>query len=171
MSTKQSADDFGPLLPSPGRHILSYPPIKQLASVVWPVFCITVLLPVSFLRYSLPTLRPDPNWTWIRSALIPWIKQLRKFGSRTLVKGSSTNHLVLRSPEEAVSDSANSSGPTRGVWIEPATPDLVTGQLHLWLQASGEGVSRVPGYWYGPDRWASIAPQSPEEVVLLAFHG
>lgn len=59
-----------------------------------------------------------------------------------------------------------------GVWI-PAAPHLIQGQIEEWASLSHVSPIDIPGYWY--HRPGSIvpinAPASPDEKVVLNFHG
>ncbi|KAK4047222.1 hypothetical protein OIV83_005524 [Microbotryomycetes sp. JL201] len=86
---------------------------------------------------------------------------------------TSTAHLTLRSPTEAAEARYQSSSKehmTRGVWIEPAQDSLIKGELARWCDLSGEKRIKVPGYWYGKDRWSKEQARSGE-TVFLALHG
>ncbi|KAM0791660.1 hypothetical protein ACM66B_006096 [Microbotryomycetes sp. NB124-2] len=83
----------------------------------------------------------------------------------------SVAHLSLKGPtKETATAQTMENSLTRAVWIEPVSSAEVQGVLEEWTRLSGEKRVKVPGYWYGTDRWLSEKARQGE-VVLLAFHG
>lgn len=59
-----------------------------------------------------------------------------------------------------------------GIWVDPV-PDLVTGKLETWMNATSVIPVRIPGYWThkkGYDIKVGAAP-TPGEKVLYHLHG
>ncbi|KAK0539658.1 hypothetical protein OC835_001057 [Tilletia horrida] len=59
----------------------------------------------------------------------------------------------------------------KGVWIAPARPQLLTGQIGEWLKQGGIKTVPLPGYWVGKDKDLDDVTARPGERIILNFHG
>ncbi|KAK4047044.1 hypothetical protein OIO90_006327 [Microbotryomycetes sp. JL221] len=162
------------LCPEPARSIVSHTPLRQLIKIVWPAWCIAVLLPLYAVRYSLPGSRPVRTWPWFRTVLLQWVKAFRGGLHRVSDSNVSEQHLTLKGlrlgDAETTAKTKHSGTTTRAVWMDAVNVHDIKGELKRWLDATQDKLIKVPGYWYGLGHSGDVQAKS-DELVLLVFHG
>ena len=136
---------------------------QPLKSIYWAASIIIILfarLPFWLLTYLLPALRPRPSWGLGRSIAIRALEVYVDILYATSL-GQNT------APSEA---RATRSGL---VWIEPAPPELIVGEVRDIASTNGVHSVRVAGFWYGPRGAGGQKGQkaSPGERIIYHLHG
>ncbi|KAI8980045.1 hypothetical protein BD414DRAFT_509007 [Trametes punicea] len=134
-------------------------PLKAIFLVGSALYVI-LAVPVWAITNALPSWRPRRSWSFKRALTI----KLLRTGVRILYQ--------VGIPESPPLDSFKKE-PNRVVWVEPAAPDLIVGEIRELAEKNGVKPVKVGGYWGGPVGSDGVAgqPASPEERVVYHFHG
>ncbi|KAK7051571.1 hypothetical protein VNI00_004550 [Paramarasmius palmivorus] len=142
--------------------LLHYHPVKGIYLAGELLVYLLLRLPYWTLASLRPSWRPRPTWS-IKYCLC--VYALRKFYWIHLrVNGAlpSPNHTALQ---------ATGRRGMNGVWIAPALPNMIVGQIRSAAEKAGiEGV-RIPGYWYTKDAVEMGEKENEGDTVVFYLHG
>ncbi|KAI9000461.1 hypothetical protein BD414DRAFT_504520 [Trametes punicea] len=124
------------------------------------VFYLICAIPVWTVTNALPSWRPRRSWPLKRTLIIKLLRTAAKILYQIGVDGSP--------PLDSFKRERN-----RIVWVEPAAPDLIVGEIRDLAEMNGVKPVKVAGYWGGPIGSDGVPGQraSPEERVIYHFHG
>ncbi|KAI9061123.1 alpha/beta-hydrolase [Trametes sanguinea] len=134
-------------------------PLKDFALIGGPIF-IFFSLPVWILVNALPAWRPRRSWSLKRALIVKLI--------RVGLKIAFSIEAFQSPPLESYKKDAASI-----VWVEPAPPELIVGELRELADTNEVKPERISGIWLGPKGPDGVAGQraKAEERVVYHFHG
>jgi acetyl esterase/lipase len=152
-------------------------PAKEIYLLFQAIVTLTVRLPLWVLVSAIPSLRPNPRWSFGRALRVRLQNRVavidsvyvRPSGDLALanilhsVQGLD-NHPTYRRVAPAHIDKV--------IWVDPV-PELVVGEVKAWAQAAEVDSVQIPMYVYhrpGADP-ADSTPLSAGEKVALSLHG
>lgn len=129
--------------------------------VVINVLFLLFRLPLWVLRNLLPSWRPRPKWSLIRSLFVEAVNAATAIMLET--------SLPAPEPLEKLALSADKTG---FVWVK-STPDLIVGDIQRFAELNGVKPVTIGGFWYGLKGSDNSVGQraSPGEKVLYHMHG
>ncbi|KAL7278968.1 hypothetical protein ACG7TL_006800 [Trametes sanguinea] len=134
-------------------------PLKALF-LLGTVAYIAVAIPVWALTNALPSWRPRRSWPLKRAVLVNLVR---------LYVGI-TYH--IGAPPYPPLEWYEKDAPSIA-WVEPATPDLIVGEIRELAEQNGVEPVKVGGFWLGPKGPDGVAGQraKPGERVVYHLHG